>query len=324
MDAMKALRNRTACCRINRILWFKAGSMSVWLVFFLFSLLVISCDSPQKESYAPAYTSTPDVKQMVLIFGVHPLHNPQRLFATYGPLIEYLNQECPELTIQLEASRSYEEFDKKLYSRRFHFALPNPYQTIQAMQHGYHVFAKMGDDEKFRGIILVRKDSGINTVADLKGKTVSFPAPTALAATMMPLEYLHTHGLDVNQDITRLFSGSQESSIMNVYLGKSAAGATWPPPWQAFIEGNPAIADELEVRWETSSLINNSLVARDDVPPKVVSEIKSILLALHTHEEGRKLLALLPLVCFEDGNDATYQPVQDFMKKYVKVIHDIQ
>jgi len=324
MDTIKALCRSLAGRRINRTLWFKGRSLSIWLVVSLFSLLVISCDSPPKESYAPTYTSSLDVKQAVLTFGVHPLHNPQRLFAIYGPLIEYLNQECPELTIHLEASRSYEEFEKKLYSCHFHFALPNPYQTIQAMSHGYHVFAKMGEDEKFRGIILVRKDSGINTVADLKGKTVSFPAPTALAATMMPLEYLHTHGLDVNHDITRLFSGSQESSIMNVILGKSAAGATWPPPWQAFIEANPAIADELEVRWETSSLINNSLVVRDDVPPEVVSRIKSILLALHTHEKGRKLLALLPLACFEDGNDATYQPVQDFMKEYGKSIHDIQ
>lgn len=283
----------------------------------------ISCDSRPNETdtYAPAYTSTPDVKQAVLIFGVHPLHNPQRLFATYGPLTEYLNRHVADFTIQLEASRSYEEFDKKLYSRHFHLALPNPYQTINSQRHGYHVFAKMGEDENFRGIIVVRKDSGITRVADLKGKIVSFPAPTALAATMMPLAYLHAQGLDVNQDIIRLFSGSQESSIMNVYLGKSAAGATWPPPWQAFVEQNPAIAAELEVKWESAPLVNNSLVARDDVPQEVVSRIRALLLGLHSHEEGRRLLAALPLSCFDDATDATYQPVHEFMKKYSSTIH---
>lgn len=313
----------TAFRQILRLFWFKAVPLLVWLAGMAFSLLFISCDSQQKESYAPAYTNTPDVKQAVLIFGVHPLHNPQRLFATYGPLIEYLNRHFPEFTIQLEASRSYDEFDKKLYSRHFHFALPNPYQTINALPHGYHIFAKMGGDENFRGIIVVRKDSGIGAVADLKGKVISFPAPTALAATMMPLYYLHTHGLDVNQGITRLFSGSQESSIMNVYLGESAAGATWPPPWQAFSERNPEIAAELEVKWETPPLVNNSLVARDDVPPEVVNRMRSVFLALHTHDEGRRLLAALPLSCFEAATDATYQPVHDFMKKYSETIHSI-
>ncbi len=292
-----------------------------WLAALLLPLALLACDSQKKESSTPAYTSTAPGQRKILIFGVHPLHNPQRLQETYGPLVEYLNRNLPGVTIQLEASRSYEEYDKKLYSRRFHFALPNPYQTLNSLKHGYRIFAKMGEDDKFRGIFIVKKNSTINTVFDLKGKTVSFPAPTALAATMMPLYFLHTHGLDVNKDITRLFSGSQESSIMNVYLGKSAAGATWPPPWRAFMERNPKMATELEVKWETAPLVNNSLVARDDVDPEVVETMRALLLGLHTHEEGRRLLAALPLVRFEDATEATYQPVRDFLKKYDEEIH---
>ncbi len=75
----------------------------------------------------------------------------------------------------------------------------------------------MGDDENFRGIIIVRKDSHFNQVRDLKGKAVSFPASTALAATMMPQYYMQTHGLDVTKDIDIRYVGSQESSIMSVF-----------------------------------------------------------------------------------------------------------
>ena len=299
----------------------KLHPLAALLAFLLLPFILFACDSRKDEKYSPVYSSMSAAKQPVLIFGVHPLHNPQRLFEIYGPLVEYLNRNFPDITIALEASRSYEEFEKKLDSRHFAFALPNPYQTINSLDHGYHVFAKMGEDDKFRGIIIVRKDSGINKVTDLKGKIVSFPAPTALAATMMPLYYLHTHGLDVNQDIKRLFSGSQESSIMNVYLGKSSAGATWPPPWQAFVEENPQIAAELAVKWETPPLLNNGLVARDDVPQEVVEKVQSLLVTLHTHEEGRKLLAALPLARFERATDATYQPVRDFMKKYSLAVH---
>ncbi|MCX5869953.1 MAG: phosphate/phosphite/phosphonate ABC transporter substrate-binding protein [Deltaproteobacteria bacterium] len=296
-------------------------SLTIWLAFFSLPFFVLACDSQKKESYAPVYASMPTGKRAVLNFGVLPFHNPQRLYETFGPLVEYLSRKLPGITFTLEASRSYEEFEKKLDSRHFAFALPNPYQTINSLQHGYHVFAKMGEDDKFRGLIIVRKDSGIKTVADLKGKIVSFPAPTGLAATMMPLYYLHTHGLDVNQDIKRLFSGSLESSIMNVYLGKSAAGGTWLPAWQTFVERNPLIAAELEVKWETPSLLNNGLVARDDVPPEMVDKVQSLLLALPTHEEGRRLLAALPLARFESATDVTYQPVRDFMKRYSEAVH---
>lgn len=296
-------------------------SLTIWLAVFLLPLFLFACDSQKEESYTPVYASTPAGKRAALIFGVLPFHNPQRLYETFGPLVEYLSRNLPDITITLEASRSYEEFEKKLDSRHFDFALPNPYQTVNSLRHGYHVFAKMGEDDKFRGLIIVRKDSGINRIADLKGKIVSFPAPTGLAATMMPLYYLHTHGLDVNQDIKRLFSGSLESSIMNVYLGKSAAGGTWLPAWQAFVERNPQIAAELEVKWETPSLLNNGLVARDDVPPEIVDKVQLLLLALPTHEEGRQLLAALPLARFERATDVTYQPVRDFMKRYSEAVH---
>ena len=104
--------------------------------------------------------------------------------------------------------------------------MPNPYQTVRSLKFGYSVFGKMGNDELFRGIILVRKDGGIRKLSDLKGKTVCYPAPTALAATMMPQYYLQTHGLNVNHDIENLYVGSQESSIMNVLRGHAAAAGT--------------------------------------------------------------------------------------------------
>jgi len=270
----------------------------------------------EERTYSPTYCTMPASPSSTLLFGVHPLHNPERLHEVYGPIIRFLNANLPNARIALEATRSYDEYDRRLYARHFHFALPNPYQTVNSLQHGYRVFSKMGSDSDFRGIIVVKRDSGIEAVADLKGKTVSFPAPTALAATMMPLYYLHTHGVDVNQDIERLFTGSQESSIMNVHLGRSAAGATWPPPWKAFCERNPDIAATLVVRWETAPLINNGLVARDDVPEDLVERVAALLCALHTHETGRALLSALPLSRFERATNQTYGVVNDFMERY--------
>jgi len=288
----------------------------------LLSIFLAACDRGKQAAYSPEYSREHPGNGRVYLFGVHPLHNPQRLEEVYGPIMGYLNRRMPGAVFRLEASRSYDEFDRKLYGRRFHFALPNPYQTINSLGHGYRVFGKMGGDAEFRGIILVRKDGGITAAADLRGKTVSFPAPTALAATMMPIYLLHTLGLDSGKDYKPLFSGSQESSIMNVYLRKSAAGATWPPPWEAFKQRHPQIAAKLTVRWETPSLINNGLVVRDDVPSKVTDGVAELLFTLHDNPEGRGLLTALPLKRFEPASDKSYAPVADFMKEYRAAVRE--
>jgi phosphonate transport system substrate-binding protein len=194
---------------------------------------------------------------------------------------------------------------------------------VNSLKHGYRVFGKMADDENFHGIILVRKDSGIDEVADLRGKAVSFPAPTALAATMMPQYFLQTHGLDVMRNIEIRYVGSQESSIMNVFLGNVVAAATWPPPWRALAKERPELAEALELKWSTPSLPNNSLVVRDDVPRKIVDQVAALLFSLHEHEQGREWLARMELSRFEAADDRSYAPVLDFLKDFNAVVRPI-
>jgi len=294
------------------------------IAIILFSALLISCDQKETEEYNPVYSVLPLVSgEKEFIIGVHPLHNPKRLHEIFGPIAQYLSDNIEGVTFKIEASRNYASYDKKLYSRKFQFALPNPFQTINALKHGYAVFGKMADDENFRGIFLVRKDSGINKVADLKGHAVSFPAPSALAATMMPQYYLQKNGLNVMKDIDIKYVGSQESSIMNVMLGNTKAGATWPPPWRALSKERPKLAKELKVIWQTKYLPNNSLIVRDDVSEEDVSRVKILILNLHKHPQGKKWLAKMELSKFEQANNDTYKPVLEFLERFNKEVRPI-
>jgi phosphonate transport system substrate-binding protein len=276
------------------------------------------------EHYQPSFSPTSPFPSQIYTVGIHPLHNPKRLFEIYAPLITLFNQAMPDVTFELESSRNYEEFEKKLYTGHFDFALPNPYQTINAMKHGYHVFAKMGDDADFRGLILVRTDAGINRISDLKGKTISYPAPTALAATLMPQYYLQTHGLNINTDVENIYVGSQESSIMNVLNRKVAAGATWTVPWRAFVKNQPQLAEQLEVKWETESFVNNSWMAKETMPQNIIQKINAILLNLPKTQEGQAILAAIPLSKFEAANDEIYKPIQAFVTKFDKTVRPLQ
>lgn len=292
------------------------------MLLMLLSFALIACGQRETDR-EPVYVSRAPQAVHEYVFAIHPLHNPAKLFDIYGPLIDYLNRNIQGATFRLEASRNYEEFEKKLYDRLLDFALPNPYQTLNSLHHGYHVIAKMGDDEKFTGVVLVRRDSGIKKLSDLKGKKVSYPARSALAATMMPQYYFQTHGLNVNRDIENLYVGSQESSIMSVYLGDVAAGVTWPLPWEAFQREHPDEAQELRLQWETAPMINNGVVARDDIPPQLVARVAELLNTLHQSEEGRVMLARMPLSRFELADDKRYRVVDDFLHRFSKTVYPL-
>lgn len=294
------------------------------LLAVIAALVLSACQSGEGGEYTPTFAPVVTSAEPVYVFGVHPLHNPQRLHEVFGPLMAYLSTRIDGARFRLEASRNYAAYDEKLYARQFHFALPNPYQTINAVKVGYRVFGKMGDDENFRGIILVRKDSNIQEVGDLRGKAVSYPAPSALAATMLPQYFLHSHGLHVMRDVDNRYVGSQESSIMNVYLGDVAAGATWLPPWRALSRERPELAAALEVRWQTEPLPNNGLVVLPEVPAAVVAQVSQLLFSLHESVEGRTILSRMELSRFESADNTTYQPVREFIRRFSAEVRPVE
>jgi len=296
------------------------------VLLLLLLVLTLGCDQDDATTYTPTVSANAKVdgnNERVYIFSIHPLHNPTRLHEIFNPLMVYLSEHIENTRFQLEASRNYASYEAKLYARKADFSLPNPFQTVNAIQHGYRVFGKMGDDFNFRGIILVRKDSGIERVEQLKGKRISYPAPTALAATMLPQYFLQTHGLNVMKDLDNLYVGSQESAIMNVYLGNSAAAATWPPPWNVLRKERPELDRQLEVKWHTQSLPNNSLVVRDNIPEKLVRQVADLLFQLHTTETGKRILEKMELSRFEPASNATYKPVEKFLKEFSRVVRPL-
>jgi len=306
------------------LLYFFSPVRQILFICFI-TLAFAACSKDTSEAYQPTVSeeNLSDTENLY-IFSIHPLHNPTRLHEIFGPMLDYLSSNIENARFQLEESRNYAAYDKKLYAGKAHFSLPNPFQTINSLEHGYRVFAKMGDDHNFRGIILVRKDSNIQRISDLKGKAVSYPAPTALAATMMPQYYIHTHGVDAMKEIDTRYVGSQESSIMNVFLGNVAAGATWPPPWRALKKERPELAEQLEVKWQTAPLPNNGLVAHESVPAELVEQVSRILTQLHTHTEGQEMLKRMELSRFEVATDTSYDPVRDFLVSFAKTVRPLK
>ncbi|MFA6310154.1 MAG: phosphate/phosphite/phosphonate ABC transporter substrate-binding protein [Sterolibacterium sp.] len=257
-------------------------------------------------------------------FAVHPLHNPAKLIEAYQPLVDHLNSRLQGARLTLEASRDYASFEEKYQARKPEFILPNPWQTLQAIKIGYRVIAMAGEPRDFTGIFVVRRDSGLKRPADLKGKAVSYPSSTALAACIMPQYFLHSQGIDVNADIDNRYVGSQESSIMNAYLKLTAAGATWPTPWRAFQREHPGEAAELKVMWETEPLVNNSVMVRNDVAAGVAEQVRTQLVGLDASADGKAILAGMETARFLPAADQDYDVVRRYIARFERDVRPVQ
>ncbi len=283
-----------------------------------------ACSHPP-ESREPQFGTAPAVPgKPVLVLAVHPLHNPAKLTLVYTPLVDFINSRLRGAQILLETSRDYANFEGKYRAREPELLLPNPWQTLQAIKRGYHVIAMAGEPKDFKGIFVVRKDSPLRQPADLRGKGVSYPAPTALAACIMPQYFLRQNGIDVTREIENRYVGSQESSIMNAYLGLTAAGATWPPPWRAFQADHPREAAALKILWETQPLINNSVMVRDDVAAGLREQVLTLLTSLHTTSEGKSILAGMETVRFISSSDGDYDTVQAFITRFEREVRKVE
>jgi phosphonate transport system substrate-binding protein len=290
------------------------GAAAAWSL----GILLGGC-APADPAAGPLYAASPPPGPGGAAYrlAVHPLHNPTKLLLIYGELTDYLSARLPTARIALEASNDYAHFEDKLAQRAPHLVLPNPYQALRALDRGYRVIAEVGDSADFRGLFIARRDRIPASPAALHGQALCYPAPTALAAAMLPELWLARRGLDVRGETESVYVGSQESAILAAHRGECALGVTWPLAWRAFQRSHPAEAAELVVVWETDALINNAVMVRDDLPPPLVVQVRELLLDMTAQDDGRALLQRLTIARFNPADDARYrEAMQAFLDEY--------
>ncbi|MFH1493589.1 MAG: phosphate/phosphite/phosphonate ABC transporter substrate-binding protein [Pseudomonadota bacterium] len=289
----------------------KLYASTLWLFF-----LILSNAASAEGGYRPRGTTATET---TYVFAPHPYLNPQELHSAYEPIMRYLERKIPGARFSVETSRDYAAYEEKIVARRFHFGLPNPYQTVFSQNYGYRVIAKMTPDENFRGMMVARKDSKLRDPQDLSGKPLCFSSATAVAATMLPLLHLHELGLKVKDNPIK-FVGSPISAIMNTYTGDALACGTTVRFWRNWSRENPDKAKELETLWQTGSLPHNGVITRDDVPPELAQQVASALAGMDKDKELDQSQFKVGQAHFELADNTTYQPMAVFLKRYDEAI----
>ena len=133
----------------------------------------------------------------------------------------------------------------------------------------------------YRGQIVVRADSGIATLADLKGKRFAFVDPVSTSGHLYPKTLLLAQGLNPDKLFSHsVFAGSHNAVILSVMKGEVDAGATYDDARAAIAKNFPKVYDQVRVIAHTKEIPNDTVTARKNLDPALKLKIKEGLLYL--------------------------------------------
>lgn len=276
------------------------------MVFFF-----ISGCGEEKAGYAPHGSKRSENKGNRLVLGVMPSLSPTRLLKTYQPLADYLANKTG-FDVVIATAPNFELYAERLRNGEYELAFPSPYQyVLESKASGYRPLVRVSG-APFQGLIVVRKDSGIAGIQDLKGKNIAYPDPFALAATMQVRAYLKREGILPGKDIAESYAASQDSVLLGVHDKLFDAAGSWAEAVEALPDD---VRRELRVLASTETLPHRPIAVRGDIFPDVAVKVKDALLGMSGDPEGLKILRSLGYNGFEEAFDKDYNIVREWAKR---------
>jgi phosphonate transport system substrate-binding protein len=154
--------------------------------------------------------------------------------------------------------------------------------------------AQREEDTKFQSVFIAKTDSGIKTLADMKGKQVSFGSQSSTSGHLMPRSNLLNAGINPERDFRRIaYSGAHDATIASVVSGKVDAAALDITVWRKFVNDGKVNTKEVDVFFTTPPFFNYNWSVHADMPAALRERVKQALLDLDpATPEGKEILQL--------------------------------
>lgn len=165
--------------------------------------------------------------------------------------------------------------------------------------------------------LFVRRDSGIRSHEDMRGKRMAFVDRATTAGYVFPLAWLKEQGIRSYERFfsEAYFTGSHDAAIDAVLERKADVGAAKHSVYDRVRKENVRVETELVILGESPSVPSNGLCVRRDMEPDLKEAFRRALLELDRDPEGAKILAQIGALRFIETTAADYQPVTDLARK---------
>ncbi|MEE4195774.1 MAG: phosphate/phosphite/phosphonate ABC transporter substrate-binding protein [Anaerolineae bacterium] len=143
----------------------------------------------------------------------------------------------------------------------------------------------------YNGQIFVRADSGIESIADLAGKTFCRPDPLSTSGWIIPSITLRAAGIDPDTDLAEVVdAGSHDASVAGVYNGDCDAGSSFVDARSSIEDEYPDVMDKVVVIEISADIPNDGVQYSPAVPREIRDQINDVLVNIANIEGGVEAL----------------------------------
>jgi len=168
----------------------------------------------------------------------------------------------------------------------------------------------------YNGQIIVRADSGITSIEDLKGKTFCRPDPLSTSGWIIPMLTMRAAGLNPETDLAEIVdAGAHDAVVAAVYNGDCDAGATYVDARSRIEDEHPDVMEKVVVIEVTADIPNDGVQFVPSMPQELRDKIVEGLLAIAETEEGKEALDIAyQWAGLVKADDSFYDPFRQVLQ----------
>ncbi len=245
-----------------------------------------------------------------LLLGMFPRHNPIETTRMYRPLAKYLSKHLGR-KVQLVTPKNFPIFWQNVTNKQFDIVNFNQFHYVKSHKEiGYEVFAVIEElgESTITGSIIVRKDSGINTVQDLIGKHIIFGGgKKAMQSYIYATYLLMEQGLNPG-DYTYSIARTPPNAIFATYFKQASAGGIGDK-----VLSLPAVTQKIDTSQIRFLVKGNQYphlpwAFNNRLPLPLKQQIAELMFNLKNSTEGEKILTKANLSGFVKATDQDFDP----------------
>lgn len=250
-----------------------------------------------------------------LVFGVYASDKPSAMVEQIRPTLDAVEHALTAslqqpTKIELKVLRDYETGVAVLTSGKIDFARLGAVTYVEAKAEapGIALLASElnGDAPYFNGVICVRKDSPIQSIADLKGKTFAFGSEQSTMGRYVAQLFLAQHGITAANLKSFQYLGRHDRVAAAVAAGQFDAGALEETIFAKLAKESLPIRPLASYRDLTKAW-----VARVGLDPQLTAKLRAALIAMR----DPAALAALRFDGFTATTDAAYDATRAAIKE---------
>lgn len=233
-----------------------------------------------------------------LVFGVYPYLSPRQMAEQFHPLKEHLAQSLGR-NVVLRSAPDFKRFAERTRAGEYDLIFNAPHMArVAQTRDGYRPLAQSG--YKIVIVAIVRKDSPVQSLAELRGRSLAIGARLSMTHQIMA-QQLQKLGLILGKDLKYVDAASFSNVLQSVIRGEADAGATGTLLWD---EAPAEEKRELrEVFRQADPLPGFIVAAHPRLGGETLKRLQDALFGFKNRAEGREY--------FQKTHQGDFRPVDE-------------